>query len=202
MLNAPLTTEILDRFEMAIVDAVPRLAEFIRPGLSGEEVLELTRELPGSLSREAILYWGWQNGVDDIGGISKYGRFPMTFGGAEFRLSSLRECLDLYNEKREFALSLEAIDPETVAPERWFPIDGSLSIDLTHGETEVSPVIATDGYVPDQLGQTVTGSIGELILCWIESLENGSLRWDEESVEGWVTDHDRVNPTLRKFGLV
>jgi hypothetical protein len=197
-----LTSESVQKFERALFDSIPAVADFLQPGLSDAEIDEIVGVLPGKLPSESRVWWKWRNGLPAWTSTEHPDSVPWALGGGEFRLSSLQQCVESYQELREGAQELSAEDPEIFAPALWFPIDATseVSIELAPEARSHSRVFLTDGYAAGQYGDTIADSLGEIIAWWTESFESGGLKWGQNS--GWESAKHLVRPELVEWGFV
>lgn len=205
--SAPtLDAALLARLEEAWAAQGAPIAGNRTPGLSDDEMDEITAPLGLSLPLEARVWWGWHDGVaarDGDGG-------PARRVGPMVDYWPLRFAVDRYlMERKIFAEVLEGEDVsdlESDRPAHFFPIThttGPVFCDCSVPEGAPSPIyrVHTHGNPEEELAQPRARSFGEMVSWWIDALADGIWRWNTIR-QTWDYDWERLDPKRELTGLV
>ena len=195
-----LTPSLLDELERRWRERGAFIATALRPGLSDEEIDELTAPLEITLPAEARQWWGWHDGanastVDGVAG---------QFGPGDFLFLPLFRAVERCNEIRgvlSYAWT-DGFGPEW--QHGWLPItyhSNPRVIDCGGGFED--PVPARQFPFDDQgFGDRgVVGSMGELVKIWIRTTDSGG--WYYNQGRGvWESDDAKLDPEGLRRHLV
>jgi cell wall assembly regulator SMI1 len=119
-----LTEDLLDELEGHWRRQRAPLVEGLQPGLTDQDIDELTAPLEIRLPREARMWWQWHDGAGSTGERAVCREF-----GPGLAFYSLREAVDMCRQIRNMFRDIWAADgPEVVAywwRPSWFPITES-----------------------------------------------------------------------------
>jgi hypothetical protein len=171
------------------------IASALRPGLSDDEMDELTRPIGITLPCEARTWWRWHDGA---------------FGPDEERGNT-----DL-GPGRGFLPLADAVRSTVTLRDIMRDVDGELDPDwrhswlrLTGGETTVIDCgVAFDEPVParhyrfeePETGEIGVPSIGTLVRLYIDAFDRGQWAYDRTSGT-WVGDYRKVDPAVQHLHL-
>jgi cell wall assembly regulator SMI1 len=191
----------LERLEALWAEQGAPLVEHLRPGLGANEVENQLAPLGLRLPSEAALWWGWHDGVPS--------REPGVMGGSYLRFLTLADAVEEYRSSRRVAEQAAGIaeSADRFWHPSWFPITNTGSGGVIACDCEVASGAATpvrfvhwghkeDSEVP------VADSFGQMVAWWIEAIECGAWRYDND-LERWEIDHSRLpDPSLELTRLV
>lgn len=181
-----LDPELLADFEAALLKAGAAITEVWQPGLSDREIDELTRPLGLDLPDEARAWWRWHNGVEPA-------TSPLRFEITPRRpLFDLAMTLEGFESSREAILHLEgaAARLQPVGDHPWIFFD-------CEGPRDAPVPIYIGGHGEEQ--RLVLPSIGEMVLVWIDLIEQGVFTTDTDGL--WHMDFDKVPPEVLPLGV-
>jgi hypothetical protein len=201
--NAPLLTlKLLTRLEEAWAAQGALIAGNDTPGLSDDEMDEITAALGLSLPLEARVWWGWHDGVPWRPSGEPT---PERELGPGIQYLPLRDAVADYLMDRQIFTDLEG-DAEPFRPAAYFPItrtSGPVLCDCSVPAGAPSPIYYTHTYGNplEELAQPGARSFGEMVSWWIDALSDGIWRWDATR-EAWDYDWERLDPKRELSGLV
>jgi hypothetical protein len=175
--------ELLDRFEDRLRGAGALVADALAPGLTDEQIDELLLPAGIDLPEEARVWWRWHDGTrPDAPAIAR------TFGGRE--PCSLDSTVELYELERSSVVELYGLDgllvPVDERPHIYFDCAGSR-------DEPVAIFWQNDVETPT----AVLGSIGDLVIGWLELLDCGA--WAVQRDGTFVVQQDRVPAHLTQI---
>jgi hypothetical protein len=137
---------LLARLEQAWAAQGAPIAGNSTPGLSNEEMDDMTEPLGLRLPIEARVWWGWHDGVAwrPNGELT-----PERWIGPVGEYLPLRDALDLYLEERKMFADVVGGDPEPCRPAAYLPITystGPVFCDCSVAENEPSPISHTHSH--------------------------------------------------------
>lgn len=197
-----LDSDLLTRLEAGWKNHAASIVDHLAPGLTDEEMSEITAPLGLSLPLEARAWWGWHDGVPwrPDGGAT-----PERALGPGLEYMPLRDAVEGYLLDRRIFTEVEG-DPEPFRPAAYFPItrsSGPILCDCSVPEGAPTPIYYTHTYESrlETMQRPVAASFGEMVTWWIEALADGSWRWDSAR-ECWDLDLERLDPLRGASGLV
>lgn len=194
-----LTVELLERLRSGWDRHGAPLVGYLRPGLERNQIDALTKPLGLRLPDEAAVWWNWHDGVD-------VGHGAEVELGPSLPFVPLETAVELCGEHREQA----ALAWEDRAQEwwrsSWFPITerlGAIRCDCSVKHDAPTPIFYADSHDYDREGLTQprVGSFGEMVIWWIEALENGAWRYEAQAGR-WERDDRLLPPERLRSGLV
>jgi hypothetical protein len=176
-----LTADLLEQFDQRLRDLDAPVARIWRPGLSDDEMDELTKPIGLTLSTEARAWWSWHDGVER--GVIRpqpaigTGWVPLPLSEAVRQatvyrgISPAEADADGYIDRRgEWSTSWIALcgnpSPERLACECAVPAGAP------------SPAIYFDPEGEDEPQRPKAPSIGEVIHIWFDALDDGTWHID------------------------
>lgn len=180
--TAPILSHaLLDELEQRWRDHKLPIIDRLRPGLTDDQIDELTAPLGLRLPEEARTWWRWHNGVDLTGTSRDWGFDPglMVF-------APLDRQVEHYGKLRSRSRSAALADPEAGHDEDyWWP---PTWFALTKGKRSVvcdcaapgatSPIYAYDVGVWEELHTPRADSFGQVVAWWIRAYDDGIWRYD------------------------
>jgi len=186
------------------------IAERLQPGLSDGEMDALTAPVGLHLPAEARIWWGWHDGVPaDPSGLMVYRQI----GGAGLPYLPLADAVTEYRRRR--ALAAESTREAPADSERarvdfwwdptWLPVTYSghgsaVAIGCEVPPGTPSPVRVVDWEDMSDSRSIVTPSLRTVVTWWIEALDSGSFRYDQDR-NVWTGDPDATPPERRRYGI-
>ncbi len=189
------------RYEAALRAQDVPVDEWRKAPIAANDRALVVAELGLSLPVEGDAWWGWHDGAIGDGRRKLFGPH--------------QECLSLRGAVAQFRQSRSTAEriatgspppldnPDTTWNPAWLPIKGEghpVVIDCSVEEGEPSPVRFIDWQNVCGFHTPQAPSLGQMILWWIEALEDGAWRWDA-SERAWHVDEDRLNPDFRATDL-
>lgn len=186
-----LTQQLLDQLERRWRENDALILHHLQPGLSDEQIDQLTAPLGLRLPEEARRWWRWHDGAPmdappgsrDIGAGPNY--IPLSYAV----------------EQTEFLRSLDPV----VWSDTWLVMtDESDPLVMDCGGAFDEPVCVRTTALQDPEpppADHATTSIGELISLWIEAFDNGAYTYDKD-VGRWERHPERLTPRMSGRGLV
>jgi hypothetical protein len=194
-----LDLQLLHVYEERLRSVGAPVAEWVRPGLTAEQIEETVAPLGLRLPAEARVWWEWHDGA--------------TVEGRERLLGPSNECLTLedamevYQECRataeETAGAWPENDPDFLWSPAWFPVSGwqlPIVVDCSVADYQSTPIRFVDWQNVDRFFQTRAGSLGQMVSWWIEAIDVGAWEWSGADRQ-WLS-HDlpewaqRTNPLI------
>lgn len=179
--------------------------DWLRPGLSGDEIDAMTAPLGIRLPGEPRRWWGWHDGVVAPKDVPRE-RFAL--GAVGFPFLPLAEASIHCRRLREAAIRTN--DPEVGTPDEtwhptWFPFTiavygATLAIDCSDPDTDRTPIRVVD-WADGLMGDVVAGSVGELVSIWIDAIDLGAWRYDS-GLARWERDWNLIDDALTIRRLV
>jgi len=183
-----LNLAILERFERMLRRNDSPAIRGAEPGLSRDEIARLTVGVPGPLSAEAVLWWGWR-----------------TLGGGGYMLPSgrylpLGAAMEWYGINRQWAQE-HGVGPDlpgVTADDWWHPLwlpvllpDGGayVVIDLSASDGDAAPIREIDGqsFGTDAFDAIVAPSLGAYITGWLDRIDAGAYIHHPGDEEYWTS---------------
>jgi hypothetical protein len=179
-----LTPELLTRFDHALHAAGAEIAQSWRPGLNDAEMDALAEAHGIVLPDEARAWWRWHNGTTP-GSTAELtpGRVPLTLQ------STLENFVELRDVIRDVEDAEARLKPISDAPWIYFACDVPRDAPV--------PI-----YVGDHGAESVLAlpSIGELVAIWIDLIETGVYRVEDDGV--WAnTKWEGLPERVQKLGV-
>lgn len=172
---------------------VPVLKQ-LAPGLPASEVETALAALGLPAPREAIIWWGWRNGLDvRPGQVIEGGGVLGPASTVPFRLD---RAVQAYHENRELGLENDEWRPE------WFPWVETLAgeafmIECTEAARETSPVRKAD-WEAGNFDVVLAPSMTTVVSWWVEALDEGYLRYDAAD-RLWRKEFERIPMERRRI---
>jgi cell wall assembly regulator SMI1 len=192
-----LTDDLLGQLEARWRQQGAPVAGALRPGLSDEEIDDATGAIGLRLPREARRWWGWHDGADP----PAPGLAPAQLGPGKNFLSladAVKECERTRQVQRQ--AWGDDLGPHWQAG--WLPLFSSnRPIVFDCSGSDVQPVPVRSFFFEDPTaGEEGVGSIGELVLVWIEAIDCGAWRYDQ-SAGRWLYDWKKLDPRVALLHL-
>lgn len=204
MNEAPrLSRDMLDRFEGLLRVHDAPLSELLRPGLSTEQMDEITTTIGLRLPVEARTWWGWHDGAE-----SQENERLRDFGPGI--LLSLDEAVQRWRMRRQVAIDCAEGeddrwgDPDFYWRPEWFPVasrGADVVCDCSVPDGAITPLRVIDSHADPEASAIVeASSFGEMVTWWIEALEANAYRYDHQAAlwrrdDSLITD-DRLSTRL------
>lgn len=195
-----LTPSLLDELERRWREQGAFIAAALRPGLSDEEMDDLTASLEITLPAEARQWWSWHDGANasTVDGVASQ------FGPGDFVFLPLSRAVERCNEIRgvlSYAWT-DGFGPEW--QHGWLPItyhSNPRVIDC--GGNFEDPVPARQFPFDDQgFGdRAVVASMGELVKIWIRTIDSGGWYYNQDRGV-WESDDAKLDPEGLRAHLV
>jgi hypothetical protein len=192
---------LMMRYESALRGQTVPVDEWRKPPLADGERAHMLAKLGLDLPIEGEVWWGWHDGAIGDGRRKLFGPY--------------QECLSLegavaqFRQSRSIAERIAADspppldDPDRAWDPAWLPIKGEghpVVIDCSVGPGQPSPVRFIDWQNVDGFRIPQALSLGRMILWWIEALESGAWRWDNNET-AWRVEEDLLDPNFRATDL-
>lgn len=175
-----LTAELLEHLDQRLHDISAPITRIWRPGLSDDQMDELTGPIGITLPTEARAWWRWHNGAERV-----IGQQPAI--GPGWDQLPLAEAVRDATVYRDVALRVADpdgyIDPRSDWSISWIALCGNPSPERLACECAVpagapSPAIYFDPEGEDEPQRPKAPSIGEVIHIWLEALDDGTWHID------------------------
>lgn len=170
-----------------------------RPPASREvfEVIEV--EFGLRVPNELALWWKWHDGTD----VKLHEKAAKASIGPLFEFLGAEEALNITRKSRGLAEDIDPDEPEAYWRPTWLAIgsDGRVACDLAVGLDAPLAVLNVDYHKAAYPGVVGARSLGEMVRWWIEALETGAWRYDDEH-DRWERRSELVDPDLEKTLLV
>jgi cell wall assembly regulator SMI1 len=200
-----LTGDLLDELEGQWRRQRAPLAAGLRPGLTDQDIDDLTAPLEIRLPREARMWWQWHDGAGSTGGLAVDREL-----GPGLAFYSLREAVELCRQMRDMFRDIWAADgPEVVDywwRPTWFPISerrGAIRCDCAVADDQPTPIYWAYSHDHDAEGLTKprVDSFGTMVRWWIDALETGAWSYDTDA-HRWAHNPELVPAARERSGLV
>lgn len=172
------------------------IATSLRPGLSDDEIDELTSPLGITLPREARIWWGWHDGA--FGPDPDRGNTEL---GPGRLFSSLADAVGNTNSVRDIMRGVDGeLDPAWRSS--WLTMNwgGDTTVfDCGVGFDEPVPVRSYRFEEPEA-GATGVPSIGTLVTLYIDAFDRGAWAYDRSRAIS-IGDRSRADPATRHLHL-
>lgn len=173
------------------------IADRLAPGLSAREVQQTVQALQLRLPDEAVVWYGWHNGIQP----QPSGNGSERLLGPGRELLSLQQAVDRYHWLRDVARQVGDGAAEWWWPTTWFPIVRTsgrrvLAVDCAIGERRPTPVRAVD-WEDEDFHQPRVPSLADAVAVWVELLERGFWLYRPELGDGGLWDQSDEVPDLR-----
>lgn len=197
-----LTRGLLSQLADAWTAQGAAIAGQLAPGLSDDEMDELTAPLGVRLPLEARVWWGWHDGVPwRTDGERTTGREL----GPGMDYLPLRDAVSQYlRERRNFTQVMG--DPEPYRPKSFLTITyrgGPIMCDCAVAPGSPTPIYLADSHdsQPQDVQNPVARSFGEMVTWWIEAMRDDIWHWDSRQ-ELWKLHHERIEGERATSGIV
>jgi cell wall assembly regulator SMI1 len=194
-----LTLEQLTKLERLLAEQKAPVVKRFQPPASNYVLAAIESEFELPLPEELRLWWGWHDGTD----VKPHERSAKASIGPLFEFLSAEEALKATREAKELAEDIDPNEPETYWGRTWLAIgtDGRVACDLAQGPDAPLSILDVDYHKTSRPGRSVAKSLGEMVQWWIEALESGAWRYDDEH-DRWERRYELVPPERDRTGLV
>jgi len=173
---------------------VPRF----QPPASDEALAAVESYLGTSLPDELREWWRWHDGIDGKGDEM----VQASIGPIFFALSTT----DAVKNSRELRAGAEEDapeDPDSLWASSWIAIgsQGRVACECSIPANAPVPVLDVDYHKAAYPGAVVCHSLGKMVRWWIEALESGAWRYDQER-NRWERIYELIPPERDQAGLV
>ncbi len=194
-----LTVDLLERLREGWLRQRAPLVGHLRPGLSPEQIDELTSALGLRLPVEARTWWGWHDGVDVRLG-------SQTELGPGLPFLPLENAVDMCRLFRKQAVQVWGEQAETWWRRSWFPITelyGAIRCDCAVAEGAPTPIYHAEShdYDADGLTRPKADSFGTMVAWWAEALESGAWQYKPD-VSRWERQTELLPPERQRSRLL
>jgi cell wall assembly regulator SMI1 len=175
-----LTEELLAELDQRLRDLNAPITRIWRPGLSDDQMDELTEPIGITLPTEARAWWGQHDGVDRITGQQP----TLGDGWVPFPLAEAVRQATVYRETSALEIDADGyVDRRAEWSTSWIALVGNPSPERLACECAVSagapsPAIYFDPEGEDEPQRPKAASIGEVVHIWIEALDDGTWHID------------------------
>jgi cell wall assembly regulator SMI1 len=180
---------LLADLEAALREVEAPVVDFLRPGLSDEEMDRLCQSHGLVLPGELRAWWGWHNGTDIAAARE---RTPRGRGAGLAILAyqpSLEEALDY---RVTLMAEAQATSPQVALEQYWRP--SYLPLTLGSNHTWIADLGAGDAVRVRRMdflsahAVVLAPSLANLVERWVAALRGGHMRFDTESHNGWYIE--------------
>jgi cell wall assembly regulator SMI1 len=194
-----LSPKLLEHLEWLLVGQKAPVVQRLQPPASSEALAAIESYLGLPLPDELRQWWGWHDGTD----VKPHERAVKASIGPSFEFLSSEEALKMTHEGREIAVDIDPEEPETYWGPTWLAIgsNGMVACDVAVGFDAPVPVLDVDYHKAAYPGVVAARSFGEMVQWWIEALESGAWRYDDEH-DRWERHSELVLPERESTGLV
>jgi cell wall assembly regulator SMI1 len=192
--------KLLGSYEERLLAMGMPVAEWVRPGLTAEEIEEAVEPLGIRLPKEGRVWWEWHDGA--------IGRGRDRLLGPSKECLTLASAVEVYQRCRwvaeQTASAWPQNDPDFLWNPAWFPVEGSqlpTVIDCSIPEDQISPVRSIDWQDVDGFFEPQAESLGQMVSWWIDAIDIGAWEWNQGD-QRWYSHDDRLEPALRAHPLM
>jgi hypothetical protein len=166
----------------------------LRPGLTGDDMDQLTTPHGLELPTELKTWWGWHDGAVARPGDRAVDREL----GPDLEFLPLGEAVEIYVHLRNLAAEQYPEDPEANWRREWFPIsrNGRIVADCGEPDAELTPIRFVDLENGDIPSPTSASSFGEMVGWWLDELEREAWLFDDRR-KAWIRNPDEPSPSDR-----
>jgi cell wall assembly regulator SMI1 len=189
----------LGKLERLLAEQKAPVVERLRPPASAGAFGEIESDFGLPLPDELALWWEWHDGTD----VKPHEQAAKASIGPLFEFLGAEEALRVTRESRELAHEIDAVKPEVYWGRTWLAIgsDGRVACDIAIRSDAIVSILDVDYHKADRPGAVVARSFGEMVRWWIQALEAGAWRFDEEDGR-WVRTYELIPPERDQTGLV
>jgi cell wall assembly regulator SMI1 len=194
-----LTTDQLLELERLLTEQKAPIVARFRPPASADEIAAVESFFGRQLPTELKLWWGWHNGTD----VKPHERAAKASIGPLFDFLNSAEALKATQDSRAIAEETDPDDPETWWGRTWLAIgsSGAVACDVDVRPDAPVPVLDVDYHKTSSPGDVVAESLGQMVGWWIEAIDSGAWRYDDEH-DRWERRFELVPPERDVTGLV
>jgi hypothetical protein len=194
-----LSIEQLSELEELLEKQMAPIVSRFRPPASPASFGAIEELIGCPLPDELRQWWAWHDGTNAAPGelavSSSIGPF-FIFRSADEGLAITREC-------RKEAEEVSPDDPGARWGSTWIAVGshGQVACECAVESDAPVPVLDVDYHKAAYPGAVVTRSLGEMVRWWIEALESGAWRYDNEH-NRWERVFELISPERDRTGLV
>lgn len=194
-----LSMEQLRQLERLLAEQQAPVVKHFQPPASSEAFAAIESEFGLPLPEELGMWWGWHDGTD----VKPHERAAKASIGPLFEFLGAEEAVKVTRESRELALEIDPNKPEVYWGPTWLAIgtDGRVACNIAIGREGPVSVLDVDYHKAAHPGAVVAQSLGEMVHWWIEALEPGAWRYDDEH-DRWERTYELIPPERDRTGLV
>jgi|SRR5215203_3691282 len=183
---------------LLVVQEAPVIKRF-QPSVFPEVLAAIESELGLPLPDELRLWWRWHNGTD----VKSHERAAKASIGPLFEFLGAEEAMKATLESRALALEIDPNEPDVYWGPTWLAIGtgGRVACEVAIGPDVPVSVLDVDYHKAAHPGAVVAQSLGEMVRWWIEALESGAWRYDDEH-NRWERVYELIPPERDRTGLV
>lgn len=194
-----LCPEQLEHLEQLLAAQDAPVVKRLQPPASPQAFATIEPLFGLPLPDELKLWWGWHDRTD----VKPHERAARASIGPQFEFLGAGGAVRATRESRELAQEIDPNEPEVYWGQTWLAIgtDGRVACDLSGGPEVPVPILDVDYHKTTRPGAVVAQSLGETVRWWIEALESGAWRYDDEH-DRWERRYELVPPERDRTGLV
>jgi hypothetical protein len=194
-----LTMDQLAELERLLTEQGAPVVRRLQPPASDDELAVVEAYLGRSVPRELRQWWGWHDGTD----VRENERAVQCSIGPTFIVLASAEAVEFSRKLRLGAEEDAPEDPDSLWASSWLAIgsQGRVACESNIEADAPVPVLDVDYHKAAYPGAVIARSLGEMVRWWIEALESGAWRYNDE--HGWWERHSELVPPERDLtGLV
>ncbi|MDQ2630056.1 MAG: SMI1/KNR4 family protein [Actinomycetota bacterium] len=194
-----LSSEQLEHLERLLAERGAPVVQRLQPPASAEALAAVEGYLGRPLPLELRQWWGWHDGTD----VKPHEKAAKASIGPLFEFLGAEEALKVTRESTELAQEIDPDEPEVYWGPTWLAIgtDGRVACDIAIGADAPVSILDVDYHKAAYPGAVVAQSLGEMVRWWIEALESGAWRYDDEH-DRWERRYELIPPERDRTGLV
>ena len=171
----------------------------LQPPATSAAVADVESYLGFPLPTELRQWWGWHNGTD----VKPHELAVKGSIGPSYKFLATDRAVRFSRELRTGAEEDEPEDPDSLWASSWIAIgsQGRVACECNIHRDAPVPVLDVDYHKTSKPGAVVADSLGEMVRWWIEALESGAWRYDEEH-DRWERTYELIPPERDRTGLV
>jgi cell wall assembly regulator SMI1 len=194
-----LSIDQLRKLEQLLTEQEAPVVKRFQPPARPEVFAAIESEFDLPLPDELRVWWGWHDGTD----VKPHEKAAKASIGPLFEFLGAEEALRVTRESKELAVDIDPDEPEIYWGHTWLAIgsDGRVACDVSTTDGGLVAVLDVDYHKTAHPGAVVASSLGEMVGWWIEALESGAWRYDDEH-DRWDRTYELIPPERDRTGLV
>jgi cell wall assembly regulator SMI1 len=194
-----LSPKQLEHLERLLVEQRAPVVQRFQPPASAEAFEAAEAYLGLTLPIELRQWWEWHDGTD----VKADERSLLASIGPFFAFLGTGEAIECSREMRQIAVDIDPDNPDASWRPTWLAIGkyGRVASEIGMEPDAPVPILDVDYHKAAYPGAVIAQSLGEMVGWWIEALESGAWRYDDEQGR-WKRDPELVPLERDLTGLV